>query len=127
MVAASSGENNMAGTNASIKALRGLLSTIAVAPEEIAKHAQELFGRNDRLIAIVVGSAVEASLQGLLVARMPKGSGDLFAFKGALSTFSAKVAVAYAFGLIDSDVRRNADYIRDMGVPRRALAQRVGC
>src|ERR1039458_1249722 len=54
---------------------------------------------------------------------MPNGAGTLFDPKGALSTFSAKIELAYALELIDKDVRRNADYIREI---RNIFAHRIG-
>src|ERR1051326_2063172 len=105
----------MAGTNATIKALRDLLRDTIIPQEIMGKHVKELAGRNDRLLAIVGGSAVEAALEGRLLRVMRDGSREaLFGIRAPLSTFSAKIQIAYALGLINNDVRRNADYIRDI-------------
>jgi hypothetical protein len=112
----------MTAKNASIKALRALLRNPAIPPEAIAQHLRELTGRNDRLIAVIGGSAVEAALERLLRSVMPNDPQTLLDPKGALSTFSAKIELAYALGLTSNDVRRNADYIRDI---RNVFAHRV--
>ena len=104
----------MAGTNASIKALRELLRNQAVPLTEMGRHFKEITGTNDRLIAVVCGSIVEAALKGLLERGMPNGPGKLFDVSQPLSTFSAKIGLAYSLGLITNDVRRNADYIREI-------------
>jgi hypothetical protein len=112
----------MAGTNASIKALRALLRDNSIPTDDIGKHIRELSGQNDRLIAIIGGSLVEANLQRLLKAKMPNGHGALFDPNQALSTFSAKIDLSYALGLIDKNIKRNADYMRDI---RNVFAHRI--
>ncbi len=112
----------MAGANTSIKALRALMRNPIIPREDMIKHIRELTGRNDRLIAVVGASAVEGSLRGLLKKQMPNGPGKLFDPRFPLSTFSATIDVAYALGLIDPVVRRNANYIREI---RNVFAHRI--
>jgi hypothetical protein len=112
----------MANKNSSIKALRALLRDPAIPLKDIAKHVRELTGRNDRLVAVVCGSVIEFNLRGLLESAMPNGPRQLFEPHAPLSTFSAKIELAYSLNLIDGNIRRNADYIREV---RNVFAHRV--
>jgi hypothetical protein len=114
----------MSDTNASVKALRALLRNRGYPLEELGSHFKKFTDRvlDDRLLGIVCSAAVEEALQGLLEANMPNGSGRLFDIQQPLCTFSAKIAAAYSFDLIDNDIRRNADYMREI---RNAFAHRI--
>ncbi len=112
----------MAGTNSSIKALRWLLRDNIIPRNVMLKHIREVTGKNDRLIAVVGGSQVEGVMRALLKANMPNGPGTLFDSKSALSTFAAVIDLAYAFGLIDADIKRNSHYIREI---RNVFAHRI--
>jgi site-specific recombinase len=111
--------------NASVKALRKLLSNNSidsVPTVEMQAHLNELAGDNDRLQAVVCGTIVDDTLAKLIQTLMYNGPGILFDINQALSTFSSKIHLAYSLGLIDHDVRRNADYIREI---RNVFAHRL--
>lgn len=112
----------MARSNATIAALKRLLRDPIIPAAEMAQHFKELRSTNDRLVAVVCGSLVERTLQSLLEAVMPNGSGTLFEGNSPLSTLSAKISVAYSLNLIGPDIRRNADYIREI---RNVFAHRI--
>ena len=114
------GEDSMPDANASTKALRALLKDSTIPLKDMAKHIRELTGTNDRLIAIICGSLVEFNLRGLI--ELPNGADKLFDPTAPLSTFSAKINLAYSLNLIGADIRRNADYIRDI---RNVFAHRA--
>lgn len=113
----------MPETNASIRALRKLVRDARFpVGEDLQRHVKELSGRNDRLLAVVCGSMIDLALTGLLRSVMYNGEGKLFDVNQPLSTFSAKIALAYSLDLIDNDIRRNADYIREV---RNVFAHRL--
>src|SRR5262249_39739449 len=100
----------------SITKLSTLIKDQTLTPEEFDAHFEELVGTNDRLIAIVGGAMVEAALAHAIREKMiplnKRNDDRIFGQKAPLGTFSAKIDVAYALGLISEDVQRNADYIR---------------
>jgi hypothetical protein len=116
----------MAKANASLKALRALTrnnnSIDSIPARQMPKHLKELSGRNDRLQAVVCATIVDSALVTLIETVMYKGPGTLFDINQPLSTFSSKIDLAYSLGLIDNDVRRNADYIREI---RNVFAHRL--
>jgi len=122
MPSRSKGEDSMVTANASIKALRALQRDPTIPLRDWVRHIKELTGRNDRLVAIICGSYVEAELRKLLQSAMPNGAGMLFDPHAPLSTFSAKINLAYSLALIGPDIRRNADYMREV---RNVFAHRV--
>jgi hypothetical protein len=113
----------MVAVNSSIDALRRFLRDPVIPSDQMGKHLRELVGKNDRLVAIVAGSFVEASLRRLLEGQMRNGThGELFGARGPLSGFAAKIEIAYALRLIDANTRRNAHYIREI---RNVFAHKV--
>jgi hypothetical protein len=114
----------MSKANASIKALRALVRNRGYPFDDLGKHFTDISDGvlDDRLIAIICAAAVEEALRGLLESNMKNGSNELFEINRPLCTFSAKITVAYSFVLIDDDIRRNADYIREI---RNAFSHRV--
>jgi DNA-binding MltR family transcriptional regulator len=80
---------------------------------------KELFGENDRASILLMGSLVDACLERLLRTPMRSNlsqsdANDLFDGNGPLSTFSAKIALAYALGLIGPTCRRELNLIREL-------------
>lgn len=68
-----------------------------------------------RAEAITLVCEIEQALQGLLRTAMidDRGTDELFEdSNGPLSTFSSKIKCAWAFGLIDAELRKDLDYIR---------------
>jgi hypothetical protein len=114
----------MSKANASIKALRALVRNRGYPFDDLGQHFTDLSESilDDRLLGIICAAAVEEALRGLLVSSMKNGSNELFEINRPLCTFSAKITIAYSFALIDDDIRRNADYIREI---RNAFSHRV--
>lgn len=108
----------MSGDNATIKALKALSRRNVFSNDEMDKHVNESAKGNDRVLAVLGGAMIEAALKGILQNEMRllshALSSELFMGHGPLSTFSAKITVAYALSLIDSHTRKNADYIREI-------------
>jgi len=101
-------------SNATIKKLHALMRDPVIPHADFDRHVREITGNNHRLIGIVCAGIVETNLAGLLKTFLRNGSGALFDPNSPLGTFSAKIEMAYRLGLIDSDIRRNADYIREI-------------
>jgi hypothetical protein len=108
--------------NAAITALHQLMRDTLIPHKDFDKHVRELTGTNHRLVAIVCASLVELNLTGLIKAFLRNGAGSLFDPYKPLGTFAAKIEMAYALGLIDVEVRRNSDYIREI---RNIFAHRM--
>ncbi len=108
--------------NAAISALHTLMRDTVIPTKHFEKHVREITGKNDRLIAIVCASIVEINLAGLLKTFLRNGEGELFGNRAPFSAFSAKIEVAYRFGLIDSDIKRNSNYLREV---RNLFAHRI--
>lgn len=103
--------------NATMRNLRAL--TRGPIPElETEKHLKELAGRHDRVTAIVGGTLVEVQVSELLRRFMRQLSKDeenaLFSGVGPLSTFSNKVRIGFAMGLISDEEYSNINYIREI-------------
>ena len=109
--------------NPTIKALRGLLRR-GLTRAEFDKHLKELSGKNDRLIAVVGSAHIENALRGMIIGALRSGekTNELFMGQGELARLSSRIKFAYALKLIDNDLRRNLDYIREI---RNVFAHRV--
>jgi hypothetical protein len=75
-------------------------------------------GESDRGCALIAGALAENSLQRMLGLKLiPLGkekTDDLFGANGPLGTFSSKVKIAFAFGLIDNKLRDDLDRVREI-------------
>jgi hypothetical protein len=76
-------------------------------------------GKNDRGSAIAAAALVECMLQETIELHLAKTISNedrenLFAADGIISTFSAKIRVAYAFNIIDSNLMAELDKIREI-------------
>jgi|ERR1700733_1757830 hypothetical protein len=83
---------------------------------DIEALENELYNAPDRAAAIVMASMVEKALRRLLSNNMreEKSTGKLFKFPGVLSSFSAKINVAYAFKLFGEKTKKELNIIRDL-------------
>jgi hypothetical protein len=114
----------MSKANATIKNLRALLRDHSIPLRQIPKHVKEITGNNDRLVAVVLASVLEKNLTSLLEDVLLKTDHErLFGPRCPLATFSAKIDLCHALNLIDSDIRRNCDYIREI---RNTFAHKIG-
>jgi hypothetical protein len=104
------------------KYVKDLKALIESDPEaaDIPDLERELFASgSDRALAVLYSSLVEVLIKRLLNAKMRSelNSDDrdrLFGPQGPVGTFSSRIIVAYAFGLIGPDTRFNLDLIREI-------------
>ena len=84
----------------------------------MAKILLDLENESDRGAIILASSAIEDCLEWALVERMPLLKTDddvrsrIFENKGPISTYSDKILIAYALGIIDGKVKKRIDLIR---------------
>jgi len=78
---------------------------------ELVKHFHE---ESERSAAIVLASFLEVCLKQFMMSFMINDSHvqDLFENYGPLSSLSACIDCAYAFGFIDAQMKQDLDYIR---------------
>lgn len=99
-------------------------------PDQLLAESREFHqeltrnGHNHRALVIIAGAYLDFLLQRLLSAGMAdvKWKGDLFDGQGALATFSARIDVACAMGLLPESIRRDLHLIRKV---RNHFAHRV--
>jgi DNA-binding MltR family transcriptional regulator len=81
--------------------------------EKLIPYVAELAGQNDRACGIVAAAMLETLLEDILRKRFVAGTGDdLFVAYGPLSTFSAKVNMCAALGLITNSESRDLHVVR---------------
>jgi hypothetical protein len=95
--------------------------------EQVAAFLEELSTQTDRGAAIIAAAVLDEVLELLLIARFIELSGErrdaLFNKIGApLSSFSAKIEIAHAVGVLGNDGRLALHLVRDI---RNAFAHRV--
>lgn len=101
------------------KSLAGL-GKLARRPPDLADHftiLHQLETLDDRAAAILAAIQVEAALESVLLKKMiplPVNEIDeiFVGESGPLSTFSAKIRLAYAFGVIGTETRRDLNLLR---------------
>lgn len=111
----------MGDTPKSIAALRAYYRDKTKARDPDALLA-DLEKESDRALVVILGAVIEDTLTLKLAQKMrpfegKKGRNDferMFANNGPLSTFSGKIAMAYALELIDPQTRDELDDIREM-------------
>lgn len=83
--------------------------------DEILDIFAEISSHTDREIAIISASLLDSALAGLLNSRfvelIPKEYEEIFDGTGALSTFSAKIRLSYALGLITKNMQNDLEGI----------------
>ncbi|UAL11122.1 hypothetical protein [Caulobacter segnis] len=103
----------------------GVETHFAVTPEGVWTYDQDaekeafsdLTTATDRAVAIIGGSIVDVRLEVALRQRLrPSGKAlkRVFAFGGALGSFSAKIDMAHLMGLISAEAYRDLHLIRDV-------------
>jgi hypothetical protein len=102
----------MSDVNSSVKKLRKLMREGF--PENTPAHVKEISSNNDRLVAILGGTMIELALTDVLRSVMFRGDNKLFDPHQPLSTLSSKIQLAFSLGLIDDDIHRNCEYIREV-------------
>lgn len=79
-----------------------------------------LIGESDRGAVILAATSIEDVLEWAILARLPnllldaESRDSVFGHNGSLGTFSSKITMAYAMGVIDKAGRREIDLIREM-------------
>jgi len=101
------------------KELRGLIDRNPADGEEFRTLMAALHGaESDRGCAVMAASFVEDCLQVLLTIHAVDWNkstlSEIFRFEGPLGPFSARIKVAYALGIIDSEIRDDCDRIREI-------------
>lgn len=87
-------------------------------PEHVADVLEfrvSLLDETDRGCALMVASFLDFKLEQLLIARLVDDSkmvSELLAHSGPLGTFSSRIDMAFALGLIGANVRRDLNLIR---------------
>lgn len=101
--------------------LKGLKELREREPTEAQMDALygEIVGeKNDRGAALIASAQLEEGLERLIKSRLVPMSSErisgLFEYSGPMDSFSTKTSIAFAFGIIDAEVRRNCDYIREI-------------
>jgi DNA-binding MltR family transcriptional regulator len=81
-------------------------------------HAQYLLGESDRTAIILLASLIEEYITSWLHEKMPALNSDertaLFNFEGPCGTFSARIKLAQALGLLDRPFRKRIEIIKEM-------------
>ena len=88
-------------------------------PAETSEIFLRFQAMDDRACAIIVGAMLDHSLERLLLLHMKPLSKDghekrLLDGMGPLSSFSGKIEIASAFGVIDATTAHNLDILRDI-------------
>lgn len=82
------------------------------------EHLQTLRGESDRASIILLAGMIESYLVARLRDKMPTLNSDettrVFGFNGPIGTFSGRIWVAQALGIINRQIRRQLDIIREM-------------
>jgi hypothetical protein len=108
----------MGKSNATLKAFRKFARAPGIREREMQHHVNELLGENDRAAAILGGTLLDVNVEAVLKRHMGSMSAEdeenLFSGNGPLATFSARIRIASAFGLINADQRSNLDYVREL-------------
>lgn len=77
-------------------------------------------GETDRGSVLIIGEWLSDLLMALLLSHMPnrdhrkKGFNDIFGVRGELGSFSSRIKISYAFGLITKETYADLERIRDL-------------
>lgn len=94
------------------------LSAQSLTVDNVSAIFAGLKNESDRAVVTIFGSILEDELDSLLRKQMVPLSDDddrrIFGFDGVAGSFSRRILLAYALGLIDSRDRRILDIVREM-------------
>lgn len=88
--------------------------------EEVAASVADLSAESDRGALMIAATQVEDMLEHMIVHNMPAARESetlrksIFEGDGPIATFSAKITIAYALGIIDAPYRRLIDLVREI-------------
>lgn len=110
---------NQLGRDAVITALKALTKAPDWdTPEGTAAFTKSLWGENDRGAIILSASSIELTLERQIKRQMPHLNSEersyLFDFNGPVGTFSSKIRIANAIGIIGRQIYRKIDLVREM-------------
>jgi len=99
--------------------LKSLSNTIDWQSEDaVNTFAATLFGEDDRGVIILCAGSLEDALEAQLVHNMPHLSADekdrLFDYVGPIGTYSSRIQVAHAMGLISKQVSQKLNMVREI-------------
>lgn len=108
----------MPNRNATISALRALSRKPEFQGDEWSEHIEDFRSGEDRTVAVIGGASTESALRARILEKMAQLSNtqfnEIFLGNGPLSTFSAKIKIAFALGIISSEITRNAEIIKEI-------------
>lgn len=109
----------MTGRENVIRGLKGLNKQISWGAENApAAYVKSIWNENDRGVIILNGSAMESQLEARIREQMPHLNGEerayLFDFNGPIGTFSSKIRIANALGIINRQFFKKIDLVREM-------------
>ena len=109
----------MIGREKVIRDLKAMSKPIDwLSPDAVEGYIASLNGENDRGTIILQGSTLELLLDAAVKRQMPHLNKDeserLFGFNGPISSFSNKIRIANALGIISRQIALKFDLIREM-------------
>jgi DNA-binding MltR family transcriptional regulator len=118
----------MTSQPASVRSLKRLMSQVPTSAELTTVLLDLNREKNGRAWAITLAALLDAALESAihtkLIPNISKGDRDsLFEGHGILTTFSAKIEMAFVLGLIGPETRKDLDCIREI---RNAFAHAKG-
>lgn len=82
------------------------------------EHAAHMLAEGDRAAIILFASSIEGTLTWLLKEKMPSLNGEeaerVFNFQGPCGSFSSRIQMAHALGIIDRSTRKQIELIKEM-------------
>jgi len=112
------GDNDQGGhESADVQVVQRLDGMWFFLKEDEAQILETLDHDSDRAVAVIVGSMIENRLQRALRVRMPqdkKAIDKVFKYPGPLSSFAAKIDVAYLNGLVSKDAYEDLKRFKDI-------------
>ncbi|MDQ0463014.1 hypothetical protein QO010_000762 [Caulobacter ginsengisoli] len=110
----------MAKVSAYIQALKDHGRARPTDAAEIPAMLNDLMSESDRSAIILISTTVEDAIESELIRRMPGVADEtapyslIFGSDGPVSTFSNKIKMGLAMGILSPDVRRQVDIVREI-------------
>jgi hypothetical protein len=110
----------MAEEPAYIRNLKNYAKERHTSGEDIDASVADLHAESDRGAIILAATSVEDVLEMVIAQKLPGIIGDesarkrLFENDGQIATFSKKIWMAYALGIVDKEYRKKLDIIREI-------------
>jgi hypothetical protein len=110
----------MVSQPAYLKALKNYTKNKYRSEDGVETAVEDIYNESDRGAAILSATSVEDHLEWAIMQKMrplwddESSRNDIFGASGTNGTFSAKILLAYALGIIDRDARRQIDLVREI-------------